>query len=69
MKKLLLSLSLLALISCAKQANKPQPFQSVVCNADGTVTFRYHNGAAKDVKVDVQFAGRNNMVLDSVTGI
>jgi len=35
MKKLLLSLSLLALISCAKQANEPQPFQSVVCTADG----------------------------------
>jgi len=35
--------------------------QSTVCNADGTVTFRYWNENAKKVEVDVQFAGRNLM--------
>ena len=72
MKKLILSFSLLALLGCAKttQTTIERPnYQSAECNADGTVTFRYHNGAAKDVKVDVQFAGRHDMVLDSVTGI
>ena len=39
--------------------------QSTVCNADGTVTFRYWNDHAKDVQVDVQFAGRNPMKRDA----
>ena len=34
---------------------------STVCNADGTVTFSYTNPNAKDVQVDVQFAGRHPM--------
>ncbi|MDE5998083.1 MAG: hypothetical protein K2G77_07740 [Muribaculaceae bacterium] len=34
---------------------------STVCNEDGTVTFRYKNDHAKEVMVDVQFAGRNPM--------
>ncbi|MBR1448566.1 MAG: hypothetical protein IJ588_07470 [Prevotella sp.] len=42
---------------------------SVVCNADGTVTFRYHNDHARQVLVDVQFAGRNPMQRDSLTGL
>ena len=39
--------------------------KSTVCNADGTVTFRYENPNAKDVQVDVQFAGRNPMQKDA----
>ena len=35
--------------------------KSTVVNADGTVTFRYWNDHAKDVQVDVQFAGRKPM--------
>ena len=35
--------------------------KSTVVNADGTVTFRYWNDYAKDVQVDVQFAGRKPM--------
>ncbi len=34
---------------------------STVCNDDGTVTFYYTNPGAKDVQVDVQFAGRQPM--------
>jgi hypothetical protein len=33
-------------------------------NADGTVTFQYYNDKAKEVLVDVQFAGRNAMQRD-----
>ena len=43
--------------------------QSVVCNADGTVTFYYQNERAKEVSVDVQFAGRQPMTKDASTGI
>lgn len=39
--------------------------QSTTCNSDGTVTFRYWNEKAKDVQVDVQFAGRNPMKRDA----
>ena len=35
--------------------------KSTVVNADGTVTFKYWNDYAKDVQVDVQFAGRKPM--------
>ena len=35
-----------------------------ICNADGTVTFQYKNDQAKEVLVDVQFAGRNAMQRD-----
>ena len=38
-----------------------------VCNEDGTVTFRYKNDQAKNVMVDVQFAGRNPMQYDGWT--
>ena len=45
-------------VCCTQQ--EPE-FRSVICNADGTVTFRYKNPFAKDVQVDVQFAGKNPM--------
>lgn len=35
---------------------------SPVVNADNTVTFNYRNANAKSVQVDVQFAGRHDMV-------
>lgn len=39
--------------------------KSTQVNEDGTVTFRYSNPTAKNVQVDVQFAGRNDMVKGS----
>ena len=42
---------------------------SVTCHDDGTVTFRYKNDQAKEVLVDVQFAGRKPMQRDSATGL
>ena len=42
---------------------------STVCNQDGTVTFKYKNDHAKEVLVDVQFAGRNPMQYDEKTGL
>lgn len=45
------------------------PYASTTCNADGTVTFRYRNDQAKEVLVDVQFAGRNPMQRDTETGL
>lgn len=38
---------------------------STICNDDGTVTFKYKNDKAKEVLVDVQFAGRNPMTRDA----
>ena len=46
-------------LSCCAATGWAQP--STVSNADGTVTFRYTNPNARDVQVDVQFAGRNPM--------
>ncbi len=43
--------------------------ESVKCNEDGTVTFRYKNDNAKQVFVDVQFAGRKEMTRDAQTGV
>ncbi len=43
--------------------------QSVICNDDGTVTFQYKNDKAREVQVDVQFAGRQAMKKDAQTGI
>ena len=39
--------------------------KSTIVNADGTVTFKYWNDYAKDVQVDVQFAGRKPMTKDA----
>ena len=47
------------LLACAAMTAQGQT--STVCNADGTVTFQYKNDQAKEVLVDVQFAGRNAM--------
>ena len=42
---------------------------STICREDGTVTFQYKNDQAKEVLVDVQFAGRNPMQRDAATGL
>ena len=42
---------------------------STICHEDGTVTFQYKNDQAKDVQVDVQFAGRKPMQRDPQTGL
>ncbi|MCQ2253478.1 MAG: hypothetical protein MJZ61_08510 [Bacteroidales bacterium] len=69
--KLTLIASLAIAISACnapKEADE-KPFESTVVNPDGTVTFYYKNDNADSVKVDVQFAGRNNMQRDSASGI
>ncbi len=43
--------------------------KSIVCNQDGTVTFTFKNDQAKEVLVDVQFAGRQPMKKDAATGL
>jgi len=58
----------LLLGACAKQEVVNDPASTVV-NEDGTVTFNYRNDKAERVQVDVQFAGRNDMVKDSLTGL
>ena len=53
-----------ALTAAAQQAS----FKPTVRNADGTVTFNYRNDRAREVLVDVQFAGRKAMQRDPATG-
>ena len=52
------------LLACCMQANA-----ETICNDDGTVTFQYKNDQAKEVLVDVQFAGRKPMQKDAKTGL
>ncbi|MBR1388599.1 MAG: glycosyl hydrolase 115 family protein [Prevotella sp.] len=42
---------------------------SITCHKNGTVTFTYRNDRAKEVLVDVQFAGRHPMTKDPKTGL
>lgn len=53
----------------AMPALAQQSYKSTICNEDGTVTFQYRNDQAHDVKVDVQFAGRNDMKKDAHSGL
>lgn len=69
MKMKVFSAAVLALMMAACGQKAVQDPASTVVNADGTVTFNYRNDKAKDVKVDVQFAGRHDMVKDSVSGL
>ena len=64
MKRLLTSL--LVMICCLCPTSS---MAQTICNADGTVTFQYKNDQAKEVLVDVQFAGRNAMQRDVQTGL
>ena len=49
------------LIPSNAQPGRPAPAPSPVVNPDNTVTFNYQNEHAKQVMVDVQFAGRHEM--------
>ena len=55
------------LLACAAMTAQAQT--STICHTDGTVTFQYKNDQAKEVLVDVQFAGRNAMQRDPQTGL
>ena len=67
MKKL--TLFFLALIAMCQMQAQPgggrmMQVSSPVVNPDNTVTFNYRDANAKQVLVDVQFAGRHEMVKD-----
>lgn len=49
---------LMLLFAAGAWAQSPQ---SIICHPDGKVTFKYKNETAKQVLVDVQFAGRKEM--------
>ena len=55
---------LMFLLACCMQANA-----GTICHDDGSVTFQYKNDQAKEVLVDVQFAGRKPMQKDAKTGL
>ena len=57
-------LILMCFLACCMQVNA-----GTICHDDGTVTFQYKNDQAKEVLVDVQFAGRVPMVRDEQTGL
>ncbi len=68
MKKLLTSLLLIAAaLTMAAQPGRGRMVQvsSPVVNSDNTVTFNYRNDNAKEVMVDVQFAGRHAMTKNA----
>ena len=69
-KRVCLWMAALALtVSTSGWAQKAGLQQSTICHDDGTVTFQYENPTAREVLVDVQFAGRNKMERDAKTGI
>ena len=55
-------------LTCCSQSETAK-YASTIVNEDGTVTFQYKNDNAKEVFVDVQFAGKNPMKRDSLTGM
>ncbi|MGX8696142.1 MAG: alpha/beta hydrolase-fold protein [Prevotella sp.] len=62
--------SLLIVMLCVSLTGwAQQTGSSTICHEDGTVTFQYHNDHAKEVLVDVQFAGRKPMTRDAATGL
>ncbi|MBR6286911.1 MAG: hypothetical protein IKR18_08010 [Bacteroidaceae bacterium] len=61
--------TLSALMFVLPSLGQPAPYKSTVCNPDGTVTFNYRNDHAKNVQVDVQFAGRKAMTRDRASGL
>lgn len=69
MKKFAFLLAIGFLAACQSHNEKEESTPSTIVNADGTVTFVYDNDHAREVLVDVQFAGRNPMARDSVTGL
>lgn len=69
MKKYAIILTLALLFGACTQPETAPETASTVVNADGTITFNYRNDSAKQVQVDVQFAGRHDMERDSLTGL
>lgn len=55
--------------ACSSVQDPTSDPASTIVNADGTVTFSYRNDLAHQVQVDVQFAGRHDMVRDSLSGL
>lgn len=68
MKHYLYLAAAFAMAACTQNAPQEDPASTVI-NPDGTVTFNYRNDNAKEVQVDVQFAGRHAMVKDSISGL
>lgn len=65
----MLAASALLLGACGEKNKPVVEVPATVFNADGTVTFNYRNDSARQVMVDVQFAGRHEMERDSVSGV
>ena len=55
--------------ACASGNDTAPQDPSPSVNPDGTVTFRYRNDHATQVEVDVQFAGKQAMHRDSLSGL
>ena len=65
-KELRTSLLGIAALFCSMTGWAQQTLEkSTIINDDGTVTFMYQNDNAKDVQVDVQFAGKHAMKRDA----
>ena len=62
-KTIIMTLALGTSLQALAQTASEQ--KSVICNNDGTVTFRYTNPTAKEVQVDVQFAKKTPMQRDA----
>lgn len=71
MKKLLhtLAATCMGMTLCCCNRTDTADYQSAIVNEDGTITFQYKNDRAKEVAVDVQFAGKKAMARDSITGL
>ena len=65
MKRWTLRFSTASILLSFAVISKAQTMSSTICHEDGTVTFQYQNDKAKEVLVDVQFAGRKPMQRDA----
>ncbi|MBR4387846.1 MAG: hypothetical protein IKT00_01545 [Prevotella sp.] len=63
------AMAMMMALATSVWAQEPTIPTSTVCHPDGTVTFYYQNDSAKNVMVDVQFAGRKEMQRDNTTGV
>jgi len=71
MKKMMRTIAAIGMgisLTCCTQPGT-EKYESTIVNPDGTVTFQYKNDHAKEVFVDVQFAGKSPMHRDSLTGL
>jgi enterochelin esterase family protein len=65
----LVAVALLATCSVAQSGPGQSPFQSHEVHADGSITFRYSNAAAKDVELDLDVAPRPLAMTKDATGV